>query len=41
MARGTRRVIVLSPEAKLMNVMNRLAPGILDWILARALVRKG
>ena len=41
MARGTRREIVLSPEAKLMNVMNRLAPGILDWILAKALVRKG
>jgi short-subunit dehydrogenase len=41
MARGTRREIVLSPEAKLMNVMNRLAPGILDWILAKALVRNG
>lgn len=41
MARGTRRELVLSPEAKLMNVMNHLAPGILDWILAKALVRKG
>jgi short-subunit dehydrogenase len=40
MARGTRREIVLSPEGKLMNAMNRLAPGILDWILAKALVRK-
>jgi short-subunit dehydrogenase len=40
MARGTRREIVLSPEAKLMNVMNRLAPGITDWILAKVLVRK-
>ncbi len=40
MARGTRREIVLSPEAKLMNVMNRLAPGILDRILAKVLVGK-
>lgn len=40
MARGTRREMVLSPEAKLMNVMNRLAPGILDWILAKLLVGK-
>ena len=40
MARSTRREIVLSPEAKLMNVMNRLAPGILDWILAKTLVGK-
>ena len=40
MARGTRREIVLSAEGKLMNAMNRLAPGILDWILAKALVRK-
>ena len=40
MARGTRREMVLSPEGKLMNGMNRLAPGILDWILAKALVRK-
>lgn len=39
MARSTRREIVLSPEAKLMNAMNRLAPGILDWILAKALVK--
>jgi len=41
MARSTRREIVLSPEAKLMNVLNRLAPGILDRILARVLVGKG
>ena len=40
MARGTRREIVLSPEAKLMNVMNRLAPGVLDRILAKVLVGK-
>jgi short-subunit dehydrogenase len=40
MARSTRREIVLSPEAKLMNVMNHVAPGILDRILAKVLVRK-
>jgi short-subunit dehydrogenase len=40
MARGTRREIVLSPEAKLMTVLDRLAPGILDRILARVLVGK-
>jgi short-subunit dehydrogenase len=40
MARGTRRELVMSPEAKLMNVLNRLAPGILDWILAKVLVGK-
>jgi hypothetical protein len=31
---------VLSPEAQLMNVLNRLAPGILDRILAKVLVGK-
>jgi short-subunit dehydrogenase len=40
MACSTRRELVLSPEGKFMNVMNRLAPGILDWVLAKALVRK-
>ena len=40
MARGTRREMILSPEAKLMNVMNRLAPGVLDWILAKVLIKK-
>jgi short-subunit dehydrogenase len=40
MARSTRRELILSPEGKLMNVVNRLAPGILDRILAKALVRK-
>jgi short-subunit dehydrogenase len=40
MARGTRREMLLSPEAKLMNVINRLAPGILDRILAKVLVKK-
>ena len=39
-ARGTRREIVLSAEGKLMNAVNRIAPGILDRILAKALVRK-
>lgn len=41
MARSTRREAVLSPEAKLMVVMNALAPGILDRILAKLLVRRG
>jgi len=40
MARSTRRELILSPEGKLMNVVNRLAPGILDRILANALVKK-
>ncbi len=40
MARSRRREIVLSPEAKLMNGINRLSPGIMDWILAKTLVRK-
>jgi short-subunit dehydrogenase len=39
MARSKRREILLSPEAKLMNVMNHLAPAILDWILGKVLVR--
>jgi short-subunit dehydrogenase len=41
MARWTRREMVLSPEAKLMNVVNRISPALMDWILAKALVRKG
>jgi len=40
MARSTRRERILSAEAKLMNGVNRLAPGLMDWILAKALVRK-
>jgi short-subunit dehydrogenase len=40
MARSRRREIVLSPEAKLMTGINWLAPGILDWILAKVLVKK-
>jgi len=40
MARSTRREMILSPEGKLMNVVNRLAPGILDRILAKVLVKK-
>ena len=39
MARSTRREVILSPEAKLMNGMNRIAPGILDWILGKILVK--
>jgi short-subunit dehydrogenase len=40
MARSTRREVVLSPEGKLMAAINWLAPGILDRILARVLVKK-
>lgn len=40
MARSRRREVVLSPEAKLMVVVNWLAPGILDRILAKILVRR-
>jgi short-subunit dehydrogenase len=40
MALSRRREIVLSPEGKFMNVVNRLAPGVLDWVLAKALVKK-
>ena len=40
MARSTRRERILSAEAKLMNGVNRIAPGLMDWILAKALVRK-
>lgn len=39
MARSRRREIVLSPEAKLMTVLNAIAPGILDRILGRVLRR--
>jgi short-subunit dehydrogenase len=40
MARSRRRELILSPEGKLMVVANWLAPGILDRILARVLVKK-
>jgi short-subunit dehydrogenase len=40
MARSTRRELILSPEGKLMNAANRIVPGVLDWVLARALVKK-
>ena len=40
MARWTRREMVLSPEAKLMNVIDWAAPGFLDWILAKVLIKK-
>jgi hypothetical protein len=41
MAGWTRREMVLSPEGKLMVVVDRLAPWLMDWVLARALVKKG
>jgi len=40
MARSKRREMVLSPEGKLMVAIDWLAPGILDRILARVLVKK-
>jgi len=40
MARSKRRERILSPEAKLLNGLNRLAPGLLDWFLAKALMRR-
>ena len=40
MSRSKRREVVLSPEAKLMVLMDHLAPGILDRILAKVLVKK-
>jgi hypothetical protein len=39
MAGSRRREMILSPEGKLMNVVNRLAPRLMDWILAKALVK--
>ena len=39
MARSRRREMVLSPEAKLMVFFNVIAPGLLDRILARVLVK--
>jgi short-subunit dehydrogenase len=40
MATSTRREIVLSPEAKLMSALSRLAPGFMDRMLAKVLVPK-
>ena len=40
MARSRRREMVLSPEGKLMLVLNWLSPGGLDWILSKTLVRR-
>ena len=39
MARSERREVILSAEAKLMNWGNHVAPGLVDWILAKALVK--
>ena len=40
MARSKRREMVLSPEGKLMLVLNWLSPGGLDWILSKVLIKK-
>ena len=39
MARTGKREMILSPEGKLMNCINRIAPGIMDRILAKALMK--
>lgn len=40
MAASRRRERILGVEAKLMTFVDSLAPGVIDWILARALTRK-
>jgi short-subunit dehydrogenase len=39
MARTGKREMVLSSEGKLMNWINRISPGLMDRILARALMK--
>jgi short-subunit dehydrogenase len=39
MARSRRREVVLSPEGKLMVALDRIAPGLVDRVLARFLVK--
>ena len=41
MAKSTRREVVLSPEGKLMVVLNAISPRLMDWVLAKALVKRG
>jgi len=38
MARSTRRQRILSPEGKLMVLVNAVAPGLIDWVLAKVLL---
>jgi len=40
MADSNRREIILGAEAKLLAFVDTLAPGLVDWFLARALARK-
>ena len=40
MARSRRREVVLSAEGKFMVWANAIAPGFIDWVLAKALVTK-
>ena len=40
MARSRRRELVLSPEGKLMSLVNKIAPGLVDRIVARLLMRR-
>ena len=39
MARSTRRETVLSAEGRLMVVVNAISPRLMDWVLAKALVK--
>jgi short-subunit dehydrogenase len=41
MARSTRRETILSAEGRLMVVVNAISPRLMDWVLAKALVRPG
>jgi short-subunit dehydrogenase len=41
MARSRRREVVLSAEGRLMVLVNALSPRLMDWILAKTLVRRG
>jgi short-subunit dehydrogenase len=41
MAGSRRREMILGAEAKAMTFVNALAPGLIDWLLARTLTRRG
>jgi short-subunit dehydrogenase len=40
MARSSRREMVLSPEGRLMVVLNAISPRLMDWVLAKTLVKR-
>ena len=41
MSRSSRREMVLSAEGRLMVVVNALSPRLMDWVLAKTLVKRG